>query len=54
MDLQDSPQKDEQFPVTHPYPRCPECAGDHVEPFKLALGARPAWYCIDCCFSWFR
>jgi len=57
MDLQDSPQKEVQSPVTPPLPRCPECAGGHVERYPDPVvegGGRPAWYCIDCCFSWFQ
>jgi len=58
MDVQDSPQKEEQSPVTSPLPRCPECGERHVErsqiPPGMGAGWRATWYCIDCCFSWFR
>lgn len=57
MDLQDSPQKEKLSPVTS-LPRCPECRGWHVELVqvedKTSSDLRSAWYCIDCCFSWFR
>jgi len=47
--------KEEPSPITQPstLPRCPECGGRHTELASDVPDRRPAWYCIDCCFSWF-
>jgi len=50
-------RKKEESPIT-PLPRCPECGERHVElsqvPLLKGTDWRRAWYCIDCCFSWFQ